>query len=79
MVRTRSSRVAELAPVPHAITVRGRGCGKGQGWACAAVRDPTRVATIEPLVAPIEEKVLDHVEPVGTAKAPEGPIATPRL
>lgn len=34
---------------------------------------------MEPLVAPIKERIPDHVEPVGLAQVPKEPIATPAL
>lgn len=53
MVKPYPSGVVEKVPVPQAGDVRGR--GRGRGGACNTFRGLARVATVEPLLAPIEE------------------------
>lgn len=53
------------------------GGGKGRGGSHVATRDPARVADVEPLVAPVKERMRDYAEMVESPQIPQGVLATP--
>lgn len=60
---------------PGVGATRGGGRGKGRGGAHRAAKGRAREDFVEPPVAPLKDQDLDHVEPIGPAKTPKGPIA----
>lgn len=72
MVRICSAGLVEQARTPYVRATRSRIRGRGQGGARDAARAPAKATMVDPPVA----QESDHVEQLGPARAPEGPIAT---